>query len=556
MPTLIPFPIKRYYFQLYKVALSLNRLILKQQYSLLNLSLQPEQMDAVTPNILLNFQTMTYATPAAVGGLFFSMFVMKKLISNQKKRHARLPPVPEVPGWPVIGNLLQLKEKKPHKTFMRWAETYGPIYSIRTGASTIIVLNSTDVAKEAMVTRYSSISTRKLSKALVILTQDKCMVATSDYDEFHKMVKRYLLTNVLGANAQRRHRCHRDTLIKNISSRFHAHVKTNPEQTVNFRDIFESELFGLSLKEALGKDVQSIYVDELGTTLSRKEIFEVLVLDPMEGAIDVDWRDFFPYLRWVPNKSWEMKIQQMHFRRKAVMGALIKEQKKRIALGEEVNCYLDFLSSESTLTDEQIRMLIWETIVETSDTTMVATEWAIYELAKNPNCQDLLYRQIQNVCGSEKITEEHLSKLPYLNAVFHETIRKYSPAPVIPLRYVHEDTELGGYYIPAGSEIAINIYGCNMDKNRWVNPEEWNPERFLNGNYDSGDLHKTMAFGAGKRACAGALQASLIASTSIGRLVQEFEWGLKAGEEEDVDIVGLTTRKLHPLHLSIKPRRL
>lgn len=55
---------------------------------------------------------------------------------------------------------------------------------------------------QAMVTRYSSISTRKLSKALKILTSDKCMVATSDYNEFHKTVKRHILANVLGANAQ------------------------------------------------------------------------------------------------------------------------------------------------------------------------------------------------------------------------------------------------------------------------------------------------------------------------------------------------------------------
>lgn len=53
-----------------------------------------------------------------------------------------------VPGLPVIGNLLQLTEKKPHKTFTKWAEIYGPIYSIRTGASTIVVLNSADVSKE------------------------------------------------------------------------------------------------------------------------------------------------------------------------------------------------------------------------------------------------------------------------------------------------------------------------------------------------------------------------------------------------------------------------
>lgn len=48
----------------------------------------------------------------------------------------------------MIGNLLQLKEKKPHKTFTKWAETYGPIYSIKTGVNKMVVLNSNEVAKE------------------------------------------------------------------------------------------------------------------------------------------------------------------------------------------------------------------------------------------------------------------------------------------------------------------------------------------------------------------------------------------------------------------------
>lgn len=86
--------------------------------------------------------------------------------------------------------------------------------------------------------------------------------------------------------------------------------------------------------QAIGEDVESIYVEDLGTILSREEIFKILVLDPMEGAIDVDWRDFFPFLRWIPNKGFEDKIHQMHFRRVAVMKALIEKQKKRIASGK------------------------------------------------------------------------------------------------------------------------------------------------------------------------------------------------------------------------------
>ncbi|KAK2969389.1 hypothetical protein RJ640_020332 [Escallonia rubra] len=500
-------------------------------------------MDAVLniPATLPMGAAIAVGGPAiALGGL--SLWFLKGYVSDHMRGPSNLPPLPEVPGVPLLGNLLQMKEKKPHKTFLKWAETYGPIYSIKAGYNSMVVLNSNEVAKEAMVTRYPSISTRKLSKALKILTCDKAMVAMSDYDEFHKTVKRHILTNVLGPNAQKRHRCHRDTMIENISNEFHAYSKNYPHEAVNFRKIFESELFGLAMKQALGKDVENLYVEELGTTLSREEIFRVLVLDPMEGAIEVDWRDFFPYLKWIPNRGFEKRVEQMHTRRMAVMNALIREQKKRIALGEEINCYLDYLLTEAkTLSHNEITMLLWEAIIETSDTTLVTTEWAMYELAKDQKRQvDRLLLEIESVCGSGKITEEKLCQLPYLSAVFHETLRNHSPVPVIPLRYAHEETQIGGYRIPAGSEIAINLYGCNMEKEVWENPEEWNPERFLSENNDPVDLHKTMAFGGGRRVCAGALQAMLISCVAIARLVQEFEWKLKDGEEDDVDTLGLT----------------
>ena len=103
-------------------------------------------------------------------------------------------------------------------------------------------------------------------------------------------------------------------------------------------------------------------------------------------------------------------------------------------------------------------------------------------------------------------------------------------------------------------QVAVNIYACNMDKKQWESPEEWKPERFLDESYDPMDLYKTMAFGGGKRVCAGAPKAMLIACTTLGRLVQEFTWKLREGEEDKVDTFGLTARKLQPLHIVAKPR--
>ncbi|KAJ0754752.1 putative ent-kaurene monooxygenase [Helianthus annuus] len=493
---------------------------------------------------------------AVAGGV--SLLFLKSFLSHQgggggNPNH--LPSVPEVPGLPVLGNLLQLKEKKPYKTFTKWAETYGPIYSIKTGATSMVVINSNDIAKEALVTRFNSISTRKLSKALKILTADKTMVAMSDYDDYHKTVKRNILTSILGPAALKKHRLHRDTLAENLSNQLHDLAPNSPHEAVNLRKIFQSELFTLALKQTFGRDIKSIYVSDLGTTMTRDEVFQVLVLDPMMGAIEVDWRDFFPYLSWIPNTNFEMKIEQMYVRREAVMKVLIQEHKKRIDTGEELYSYIDYLLSEAQpLTEKQLIMSLWEPIIETADTTMVTTEWAMYELAKNPKKQARLYDEIQSVCGSEKITEEKLCKMPYLLAVFHETLRRHSPVSIIPLRYVHENTELGGYHVPSGTELAINIYGCNMEREIWGDPQDWNPERFLLEN-EPIDLQRTMAFGGGKRVCAGAMQAMLIACASIGRMVHEFEWSLKEDSGEDINTLGLTTQKLNPMLAVIKPRK-
>ncbi|KAG5021410.1 hypothetical protein JHK85_017752 [Glycine max] len=72
-------------------------------------------------------------------------------------------------------------------------------------------------------------------------------------------------------------------------------------EAVNFRKIFASELFGLALKQSVGSNVESIYVEKLGGSLSKDDIHKILV----EGAIEV-----------------------------SVMEALIDEQKKRIASGK------------------------------------------------------------------------------------------------------------------------------------------------------------------------------------------------------------------------------
>uniref|UniRef100_A0A0E0E312 Cytochrome P450 n=1 Tax=Oryza meridionalis TaxID=40149 RepID=A0A0E0E312_9ORYZ len=473
-----------------------------------------------------------------VGGFVAAAALAERAGVIAPRKRSNAPPA--VPGLPIIGNLHQLKEKKPHQTFAKWAEIYGPIYTIRTGASSVVVLNSTEVAKEAMVAKFSSISTRKLSKALTVLTRDKSMVATSDYGDFHKMVKRYVMSSMLGTSAQKQFRDTRDMMIHNMLSTFHKLVKDDPHAPLIFRDVFKDELFRLSMIQSLGEDVSSVYVDEFGRDISKEEIYNATVTDMMMCAIEVDWRDFFPYLSWVPNKSFETRVFTTETRRTAVMRALIKQQKERIVRGEARASYIDFLleaERSAQLTDDQLMLLLSESILAAADTVL-----------------ELLYQEIREVCGGEAVTEDDLPRLPYLNAVFHETLRLHSPVPVLPPRFVHDDTTLAGYDVAAGTQMMINVYACHMDEKAWESPGEWSPERFLGEGFEVADRYKTMAFGAGRRTCAGSLQAMNIACVAVARLVQELEWRLREGDGDKEDTMQFTALKLDPLHVHLKPR--
>lgn len=54
---------------------------------------------------------------------------------------------------------------------------------------------------------------------------------------------------MFGKSWQKRHRIHRDTLIENTSNQLHCAFKNSPLKAVNFREIFQYELFGFAMKQ-------------------------------------------------------------------------------------------------------------------------------------------------------------------------------------------------------------------------------------------------------------------------------------------------------------------
>jgi hypothetical protein len=68
------------------------------------------------------------------------------------------PPGP--PTFPFIGNLHLMPNKQPHLQFKKWADEYGPIYSLVIGTNTLIVVSSGTIVKDLLDKRSAIYSSR------------------------------------------------------------------------------------------------------------------------------------------------------------------------------------------------------------------------------------------------------------------------------------------------------------------------------------------------------------------------------------------------------------
>jgi hypothetical protein len=79
-------------------------------------------------------------------------------LSKIGRRPAGYPPGP--PTLPLLGNLHLMPKEKAHLQFQKWAEEYGPVYSLILGTKVMIVLSSDQAVKDLLDKRSGIYSSR------------------------------------------------------------------------------------------------------------------------------------------------------------------------------------------------------------------------------------------------------------------------------------------------------------------------------------------------------------------------------------------------------------
>jgi len=96
------------------------------------------------------------------------------------------------------------------------------------------------------------------------------------------------------------------------------------------------------------------------------------------------------------------------------------------------------------------------------------------------------------------------SNLHYLNAVLLESHRAISHVPFGVVRQAQCEVKAGPYVIPKGATVLSGLYFIMNDEEHFVDPEKFNPERFLDP-VTRKFIHneRVIPFGVGKRNCLG-----------------------------------------------------
>ncbi|KAF5385579.1 hypothetical protein D9757_006779 [Collybiopsis confluens] len=167
-----------------------------------------------------------------------------------------------------------------------------------------------------------------------------------------------------------------------------------------------------------------------------------------------------------------------------------------------------------------------------ADTTGASISSFILTMILHPEVQAKGQAEIDQVVGTDRLpTFEDRKSLPFVESIYHEVMRLYPPLPLGVSHASIEDDVYRDYFIPKGCLVVPNIWAMNRDPERYSDPHDFRPERFLElpkGPFTS--INDISAFGFGRRVCPGRYMAdnsvwlaiaSVLATLNLRRATDE-----------------------------------
>eukprot|EP00002_Diphylleia_rotans_P024828 TRINITY_DN48_c0_g1_i8.p1 TRINITY_DN48_c0_g1~~TRINITY_DN48_c0_g1_i8.p1 ORF type:complete len:514 (+),score=140.06 TRINITY_DN48_c0_g1_i8:55-1596(+) len=260
------------------------------------------------------------------------------------------------------------------------------------------------------------------------------------------------------------------------------------------------------------------------------------------------------FVKQIPGKRW---YHEPMANATKILTTIIEEKKKKLKESGPVKTddVPDLMTTLllSNNSEQQIYDEVMTFLAAGHETTAMLSAYTIYCLCHNPDIQEKLMQEIDQVMGERTVVEyEDIIALKYLKMVFDETLRFYPLVPFLARANV-KDTTVAGYDIPANSNVMIPLIALNKLPQFWDEPEKFNPERFATENAKNLPKGGYYPFGGGRRECIGKHFAFQEASIMMTRLLQNFKF-VKDPAHKLKLAIHITYRPRNGVNAYIEPR--
>uniref|UniRef100_A0A0E0LQE3 Cytochrome P450 n=1 Tax=Oryza punctata TaxID=4537 RepID=A0A0E0LQE3_ORYPU len=462
--------------------------------------------------------------------------------------------LPSPPGrLPVIGHL-HLIGSLPYVSFRDLAVKHGPdLMLLHLGTVPTLVVSSARAAQAILRTHDQVFASRTYSAVTDILFYGSSDVAFSPYGEYWRQVKKIATTHLLTTKKVRSYGDARQQEVRLVMARINDAVVART--TVDL-----SELLNCFTNDVVCHAVSGKFFREEGRNQMFRELIEANSL--LLGGFNLE--DYFPNLARVAavrrllcakahdvNKRWDQLLDKL------IDDHATKRSSSVLDQDDEESDFIDVLLSiqhEYGLTRDNVKAILVIMFEGGTDTSYIELEYAMAELMRKPQLMAKLQAEVRSVVprGQEIVTEEQLSRMPYLKAVIKETLRLHLAGPLLVPHLSIAECDIEGYTIPSGTRVFVNAWALSRDPNFWENAQEFVPERFLNStapDYNGNNFH-FLPFGSGRRICPGINFAIATIEIMLANLVYRFDWEIPAkGGIDMTEAFGLTVHRKEKLLL-------
>jgi cytochrome P450 len=192
----------------------------------------------------------------------------------------------------------------------------------------------------------------------------------------------------------------------------------------------------------------------------------------------------------------------------------------------------------SSMSDAELRDELLTVIGAGHETTATALAWAVERLLRNP---PVLARLRDSISAGED---------DYLEATVKETLR-LRPVILDVARKLTAPATIGGYELPSGSFVVPAIAGLHYREDLFPQPQEFRPERFLDGKVDN---YAWIPFGGGIRRCVGAAFAEFEMRLILREIVTNADLRAPDPAPEKVKVRNITMTPQHGTRVVLERR--